>query len=77
MYHMEVYNVTYKSLYHTHFIISTELDMGWYNPPKKVKELEIDSLLTLSIINRKIWLGTHKIFHPKQIIEKPEHSHMR
>ena len=42
-----------------------------------VMELERDSLFTLSSISRKRSLGTNKIFHQKQIIEKPRHSLMR
>ena len=62
---MSVYDVTYKTLGHTHPVISTAADMGEYSPPNKWMELERYSLLNLSSINPEILLETHKIFHPE------------
>ena len=61
---MLVHDVTYKTLGHTHPVIFTAVDIGEYSTPKKWMELEINSSLTLSIINTERLLETHKIFHP-------------
>ena len=66
---MSVYDVIYETLGHTHPGISTVKDMGEYSTPKKIIELERDSLWNLSTINPEISLETHKIFHPGNILE--------
>ena len=61
--HMSVYEITYKTIGQTHHVIYTAEEMGEYSPPKKGMEVERNLSLTLSIINTKILLETHKIFH--------------
>ena len=65
---MPVYDVTYKTLGHTHSGIFTAVEICEYIPPKKEIELERDDLLNLSSINPEISLEIHKIFH-LEIIE--------
>ena len=48
-----------------------------YSPPKKGMESERNLSLTLSSINPKISLETHKISHPDFIFDKPGHGQMR
>ena len=62
---MSVYNVTYKTLGHTHPRISTAEEMGSYSPPKKGMESERNFSLTPSSFNLEIELDTHRIFHPE------------
>ena len=62
---MSVYDVTYKTLGHTHPGTSTAAAMGEYSPHKKRMELEMYSLLTVSSINLGRSLETHKIFQPE------------
>ena len=62
---MSVYDVTYKTLSHTHPGISTSAYMEEYSPPNKGMEPERNFSLSLSSINPEISLKTHKIFHPE------------
>ena len=48
---MSVYDVTNKTIGHTHPVIYTAADMGEYSPPKKGMELEMNLSLKLSSIN--------------------------
>ena len=49
-YNLSVYDITYKTLDHTHPVIVTESEKGKYIPTKKDMEFESNSLLNLSII---------------------------
>ena len=60
---MSVYNVTYKTLGHTHPGTSAAVEMGEYSPPKKGMKLESNFSLTLSNINPERSLDTHKILY--------------
>ena len=51
MYHMSVYDVTYKTLGHTNLIIYTAVDVVEYIPYKQGVYLERNFSLTLSSIN--------------------------
>ena len=62
---MSVYDITYKTLVHTHPVIYIAAQMGEYSATKKVMELERNYLLTLQSINPEISLETHKILHPE------------
>ena len=53
-YHISVYDITYKTLDHTHPVISNVADMGEYIPPNKGIYLERNLSLTISIINPEI-----------------------
>ena len=60
---MSVYDVTYKTLGHTHPGIFTSAEMGQHSPYKKGMELERNFSFTPSSIKERS-LEPHKIFHP-------------
>ena len=61
---MSVYDITYKTLGHTHHGIYTASEMGEYSLSKKGMKLERNFSFNLSSIKEKS-LEPHKIFHPE------------
>ena len=65
---MPVYDITYKTLGHTHPGISTAAKMGEYTPPKKGMELGSNALGNLSSIHPNIYIYIYTI-------DKTGHGH--
>ena len=73
---MSVYDITYKTLGHTHHRNGTAAQKGERIPTKKEKEFEKNYLLNLPSIHPEKSLDTHEKCYPKKF-EKLEPGPMR
>ena len=76
IYHLSVYDTTYRALGHTHPVTVTAAENSWYIPPKKGMKLENNDLLTLPSIHTLKFIGDSWNISSWRRIDKLGHGQM-